>query len=414
MKIIKYECRPNQLRSTVYDVLIFNNEENWSILQKAYSLHYDQAFREYNKYVFFPVQREKWNGSPDAPQNLKTLVASADVLLRAVPSTAEKDLFVAGFFEDPKNFESVKRELKEFIEECYEISSKNYYTYIGEQIRLDNSCLLDVLDKSQLKVANGYIDKVKSGDMSYNLLGEMTDQLLTPEQQEIMSNTVTSSLLGGSYNFIRWDINILLQDFDFASDSYAPKFQVVICGKRKPENGVSGKYDIYLKRNGVMDEHELYFSTRHAKALYIYFLIHASEKYNKEQIDKEQLIKIYHEIYGVSNEFRERLSGVKIIRYVYVEEGKKEEKKADEEKGIPQTVRRFDAFIKDTKPSVNRTVQAALKGVYDYSKMKTEENKKKPFRDAEKWYTIQVDDDKHYFVELPKDCVEVPESLLNV
>jgi len=76
-------------------------------------------------------------------------------------------------------------------------------------------------------------------------------------------------------------------------------------------------------------------------------------------------------------------------------------------------VKLFDIFIKDTKPSVNRTVQAALKGVYEYSQMKTEENKKKPFRDAEKWYIIQVDEGK-YFVDLPKDCVEIPESLLNV
>ena len=392
MKTIQYECRPGQLRSTVYDVLLFNNEENWGVIQQAYALHYDPDFKDYNKYVFYPVQREKWNGAEDTPQNLRTLVASADVLLRAVPSTANKDLFVAGFYEDPNNFESVRKELKEFIEECYEISSKNYFTYIGEQIRHGNSCLIDILDKSQLKVANGYIDKVKSGDMSYNLLGEMIDQLLNLEQQEIMSNTVTFSLLGGAYNYIHWDINLLLQDFDFVSDSYAPKFQVVIYEKKKPEKGVSGKYDIYLKRNGVMDEQELYFSTKHAKALYIYFLIHASEKMKKDDIDRVELKEIYYKLYHVRDEIEARLTNGRNSKNELL----------------------FDVFIKDTKPSVNRTVLAALKGVYDHKLMKSDENKNKPFRDAEKWYTIQVDDDKHYFVDMPKDCVEVPESLLNV
>ena len=392
MKTIKYECRPGQLRSSVYDVLLFNNEENWGVIQQTYALHYDPDFKDYNQYVFFPVQREKWNGTEDTPQNLRTLVASADILLRAVPSTADKDLYVAGFFEDPNNFESVKRELKEFIEECYEISSQNYYTYIGEQIRLGNSSLLDVLDKSQRTIANGYIDKVKSGDMSYNLLGEMTDQLLSPEQQEKMSNTVTFSLLGGAHNYIRWDIKLLLQDFDFGSDSYAPKYQVVIYEKRKPEKGVSGKYGICLKRNGVMDDDDLLFSTKHAKALYIYFLIHASEKMVKDDIDREELKDIYYKLYNVRDEIEARV--------------------ADGRNSKNELL--FDVFIKDTKPSVNRTVLAALKGVYDHKKMKSDENKKKPFRDAEKWYTIQVNDAKQYFVDLPKDCVEVPESILNV
>lgn len=392
MKTIQYECRPGQLRSTVYDVLLFNNEENRDVIQQTYALHYDPDFKDYNQYVFFPVQREKWNGAEDTPQNLRTLVASADILLRAVPSTADKDLFVAGIFEDPNNFESVKRELKEFVEECYEISSKNYYTYLGEQIRLGNSSLLDVLDKTQRTIANGYIAKVKSGDMSYNLLGEMTDQLLNPEQQEKMSNTVTFSLLGGAYNFIQRDIYLLLQDFDFASGSYAPKFQVVIDKKRKMEKGVSGKYDIYLKRNGVMDEDALLFSTKHAKALYIYFLIHTSEKMQKDDIDREELKAIYEKIYNVRDEIEARLADGRNAKNELL----------------------FDVFIKDTKPSVNRTVLAALKGVYDHKKMKSDENKNKPFRDAEKWYTIQVDDDKQYYVELPKDCVDIPESLLHV
>jgi hypothetical protein len=133
------------------------------------------------------------------------------------------------------------------------------------------------------------------------------------------------------------------------------------------------------------------FTTKHAKALYIYFLIHASEKFVKDDINVDELTEIYYRIYGVRDEISKRLS--KIDRNTKNE-------------------RLFDVFIKDTKPSVNRTVQAALKGIYDYSKMKTDENKKKPFRDAEKWYTIQVDDDKQYFVSLPKDCVEVPDSLL--
>lgn len=390
MKTIQYECRPGQLRSSVYDVLLFNNEENLGIIQQTYAFHYDPDFKDFNKYIYYPVQRDKWDGAEDSPQNLHTLVASADVLLRVVPSTAEKDLFVAGFFKDPNSYESVKNELKEFLEECYEISSQNYYTYIGEQIRLGNSSLLGILDKTQFKVANGYIDKVKSGDMSYNLLGEMIDQLLSVEQQEEMSNTVTSYLLGGTNTYIRWDIKLLLQDFDFGSDSYAPKFQVVIYEKRKMEKGVSGKYDIYLKRNGVMDDQELYFSTKHAKALYIYFLIHASEKMIKDDIDREELREIYYKLYNVKDEIDARL--------------------ADGRNSKNELL--FDVFIKDTKPSVNRTVLAALKGVYDHKKMKSDENKNKPFRDAEKWYTIQVDDAKQYFVDLPKDCVEIPESLL--
>ena len=153
------------------------------------------------------------------------------------------------------------------------------------------------------------------------------------------------------------------------------------------EKGVSGKYDIYLKRNGELDEQRMVFSTKHAKALYIYFLIHASEKMTKDIIDKEELKSIYRKVYnhGMDKDIDGRNNNqVKLI----------------------------DIFMKDTKPSVNRTVQAALKGVYEYAQMKTEENKKKPFRDAEKWYIIQVDDEKRYFVEIPKDCVEVPASLL--
>ena len=115
-----------------------------------------QSRHNYNKYVFFPVQREKWNGSPDAPQNLRTLVASADVLLRAIPASTDKDLFIAGFFENPSDFESVKKDLLEFVTECYNISSKNYYTYLGEQIRLGNSSLMSILDKSQRSVAEKY------------------------------------------------------------------------------------------------------------------------------------------------------------------------------------------------------------------------------------------------------------------
>ena len=166
----------------------------------------------------------------------------------------------------------------------------------------------------------------------------------------------------------------------------------MIYEKKKPEKGVSGKYDIYLKRNGVMDEQELYFSTKHAKALYIYFLIHASEKMKKDDIDRVELKEIYYKLYHVRDEIEARLTNGRNSKNELL----------------------FDVFIKDTKPSVNRTVLAALKGVYDHKLMKSDENKNKPFRDAEKWYTIQVDDDKHYFVDMPKDCVEVPESLLNV
>lgn len=390
MKIIKYECRPDQLKSTVYDVLIFNNEENWSILQKTYSLHYDPAFRDYNKYVFFPVQREKWNGSPDAPQNLRTLVASADVLLRAIPASTDKDLFIAGFFENPSDFESVKKDLLEFVTECYNISSKNYYTYLGEQIRLGNSSLMSILDKSQRSVAEKYVADIISGDISFKYAGEEIDKMLSPEQQVMMSDTIVQCI-GGSSSAIHKDVNMTLKDFDFTSDSYAPKFQLHIYERPSRDKGVIGKYDVFLKHNGVLDKDKMEFTTKHAKALYIYFLIHASEKFVKDDINVDELTEIYYRIYGVRDEISKRLS--KIDRNTKNE-------------------RLFDVFIKDTKPSVNRTVLAALKGVYDHKKMKSDENKKKPFRDAEKWYTIQVDDDKQYFVSLPKDCVEVPESLL--
>ena len=98
MKTIQYECRPGQIRSRVYDVILFYNDENWDVIKNTFSLHYDPQFWEYNKYVFFPVQRDKWDGATDAPQNLRTLVASADVLLRAMPSSSDNDLFIAGFF----------------------------------------------------------------------------------------------------------------------------------------------------------------------------------------------------------------------------------------------------------------------------------------------------------------------------
>ena len=110
----------------------------------------------------------------------------------------------------------------------------------------------------------------------------------------------------------------------------------------------------------------------------------------KDDIDREELREIYYKLYNVKDEIDARL--------------------ADGRNSKNELL--FDVFIKDTKPSVNRTVLAALKGVYDHKKMKSDENKNKPFRDAEKWYTIQVDDAKQYFVDLPKDCVEIPKSLL--
>ena len=404
MKTIQYECRPGQLRSTIYQVLVFINEDNKALLERVSELTYDPEFADLNKYQFYPVSREKWAGSPDAPQNLRNLLAQCDVLARCVPSTEDKDVFMAGFFEQADDFEGIKKELHDFVDKAFDASCKNYYAYLAEQVLLRNEMMLDVYNYPEVQE---YVDKIGTGDLTYAYAGELIDKLLNEDEQESISQAVEVSL-GGSYENIQRDVKLILNDFDFTSDSYAPKFQVVIDEKRKPEKGVSGKYDIYLKRNGVMDEHELYFSFRHAKALYIYFLIHASEKFDKEQIDKKQLIRIYHKIYGMSDEFSKRLLGVKTIRYV------EEEKKAGGEKGESKVVKRFDAFIKNTKPSVNRTVQAALKGVYDYNLMKTAENKKKPFRDAEKWYTIQLDDDKHYFVDLPKDCVEIPESLLNV
>ena len=403
MKIIQYECRPGQIRSRVYDVMLFYNDENWDVIKNTYLLHYDPLFWEYNIYIFFPVQREKWDGATDAPQNLRTLVASADVLLRAMPSSSEKDLFIAGFFENPNDFESVKCELKEFVELAYNTSSKNYFIYLGEQIRYGNKDIMHVFDEAQMPKVNDYIEKIKTGDISFEFAGEQIDQITEGGQELMLFYTVLKTIgeeqidehyfgVGDASDLIRKDIKMLLNDFDFASDSYAPKFQVIIDEKRKMEKGVSGKYDIYLKRNGVMDEQELYFSTKHAKALYIYFLIHASEKMIKDDIDREELKEIYYKLYHVRDEIEARLTDGRNSKNELL----------------------FDVFIKDTKPSVNRTVLAALKGVYDHKLMKSDDNKNKPFRDAEKWYTIQVDDDKHYFVDLPKDCVEVPESLLNV
>jgi hypothetical protein len=386
MKTIQYECRPGQLRSTIYQVLVFINEENKALMERVAELTYDPDFSDYNRYQFYPVHREKWAGSPDAPQNLRTLLAQADVLVRCVPTTEDKDVFMAGFFEHADDFDRMKKELYDFVEKAFDASCKNYYPYLAEQVSLRNEMMLDVYNHPEIKE---YINKIGTGDLTYVYAGELIDKLLNEDEKESISQAVEVSL-GGSYENIQRDVKLILNDFDFTSDSYAPKFQVVIHEKLKREKGVSGKYDIYLKRNGELDEEELFFSTKHAKALYIYFLIHASERFIKDQIDKTELTEIYFQIYGVRDEIENRIA----------------DKKNDRNEKF------FDAFIKDTKPSVNRTVQAALKGVYDYSKMKTEENKKKPFRDAEKWYIIQVDDDKQYFVSLPKDCVEVPESLL--
>jgi len=388
MKIIQYECRPGQLRSTIYQVLVFINEDNKALTERVAELAYDPEFADLNKYQFYPVCREKWAGSPDAPQNLRNLLAQCDVLARCVPSTEDKDVFMAGFFEQADDFEGIKKELHDFVDKAFDSSCKNYYTYLAEQVLLRNEMMLDVYNYPEVQE---YVDKIGTGDLTYAYAGELIDKLLNEDEQESISQAVEVSL-GGSYENIQRDVKLILNDFDFTSDSYAPKFQVVIHEKLKREKGVSGKYDIYLKRNGELDDQELYFSTKHAKALYIYFLIHASERFIKDQIDKTELTEIYFQIYGVRDEIENRIADKKNFK----------------------NEKLFDVFIKDTKPSANRTVQAALKGVYDYSLMKTEENKKKPFRDAEKWYTIQVDDDKHYFVDMPKDCVEVPESLLNV
>ena len=383
MKTIQYECRPGQLRSTIYDVLVFINEDNKALLERVKELTYDPDFSEYDKYQFYPVRREKWAGSPDAPQNLRTLLASADVIAKCVPTTEDKDVFLAGFFEHADDFERLKKELLDFVEKAYDVSCKNYYAYLAEQVSLRNEMMLDVYSHPEVQE---YVDRIGSGDLTYAYAGELIDKLLNEEEQESLSQAVEVSL-GGSYENIQRDVKLVLNDFDFTSDSYAPKFQVVIDERRSMEKGVSGKYDIYLKRNGELDEQRMVFSTKHAKALYIYFLIHASEKMTRDIIDKEKLKAIYKKVYnhGMDKDIDGRNNNqVKLI----------------------------DIFMKDTKPSVNRTVQAALKGVYEYAQMKTEENKKKPFRDAEKWYIIQVDDEKRYFVEIPKDCVEVPASLL--
>ena len=387
MKTIQYECRPGQLRSTIYQILIFINEDNKLLMEQVRNLTYDSDFSDYNKYQFYPVTREKWAGSADAPQNLRTLLAQADVIIRCIPTTEDKDVFLAGFLEHADDFEGVKKELLAFVEKAYEVSCKNYYAYLAEQVSLKNEMMENVLCHPEVEE---YLNRIASGDLTYAYAGELIDNLLNDDEQEEISQAVEISL-GGSIEFIQKDVKLILNDFDFTSVSYAPKYQIVIHEKLKRENGVSGKYDVYLKRNGVMDEHELTFSTKHAKALYIYFLIHASEQFTKNKIDRDELTNIYDKIYGVRDEISQRL---------------------DRNARNSKNELVFDSFIKDTKPSVNRTVQAALKGVYDYSKMKTEENKKKPFRDAEKWYVIQVDDDKQYFVSLPKDCVEVPESLL--
>jgi hypothetical protein len=385
MKTIQYECRPGQLRSTIYDVLVFINEDNKALLERVKELTYDPDFSEYDKYQFYPVRREKWAGSPDAPQNLRTLLAQADVIARCVPTTEDKDIFLAGFFEHADDFESVKKELLDFVEKAYDVSCKNYYAYLAEQVSLRNEMMLDVFSHPEVRE---YVDRIASGDLTYAYAGKLIDKLLDEEGQESLSQAVEVSL-GGSYENIQRDVKLVLNDFDFTSDSYAPKFQVVIDERRSMEKGVSGKYDIYLKRNGELDEQRMVFSTKHAKALYIYFLIHASEKMTRDIIDKTELKAIYKMVYN--HELDKDIDGRDEVSLIWF----------------------FNTFMKDTKPSVNRTVQAALKGVYEYSQMRTEENKKKPFRDAEKWYIIQVDEGK-YFVDLPKDCVEIPESLLNV
>ena len=385
MKTIQYECRPGQLRSTIYDVLVFINEENKALLERVKELTYNPDFSEYDKYQFYPVRREKWAGSPDAPQNLRTLLAQADVIARCVPTTEDKDIFLAGFFEHADDFESVKKELLDFVEKAYDVSCKNYYAYLAEQVSLRNEMMLDVFSHPEVRE---YVDRIASGDLTYAYAGKLIDKLLDEEGQESLSQAVEVSL-GGSYENIQRDVKLVLNDFDFTSDSYAPKFQVVIDERRSMEKGVSGKYDIYLKRNGELDEQRMVFSTKHAKALYIYFLIHASEKMTRDIIDKTELKAIYKMVYN--HELDKDIDGRDEVSLIWF----------------------FNTFMKDTKPSVNRTVQAALKGVYEYSQMRTEENKKKPFRDAEKWYIIQVDEGK-YFVDLPKDCVEIPESLLNV
>ena len=385
MKTIQYECRPGQLRSTIYDVLVFINEDNKALLERVKELTYDPDFSEYDKYQFYSVRREKWAGSPDAPQNLRTLLASADVIARCVPTTEDKDVFLAGFFEHADDFESLKKELLAFVEMAYDASCKNYYAYLAEQVSLRNEMMLEVYSHPEVQE---YVDKIGSGDLTYAYAGELIDKLLNEEEQENLSQAVEVSL-GGSYENVLRDVKLVLNDFDFTSDSYAPKFQVVIDERRSMEKGVSGKYDIYLKRNGELDEQRMVFSTKHAKALYIYFLIHASEKMTRDNIDKDKLKAIYKKLYN--HEIDKKIDGRDNDTHVSF----------------------FNTFMKDTKPSVNRTVQAALKGVYEYSQMKTEENKKKPYRDAEKWYIIQVDNGE-YFVDLPKACVEIPESLLNV
>ena len=53
MKTIQYECRPGQLRSTIYQIVIFINEDNRSLLGQVRNLTYDPDFSEYNKYQFF-------------------------------------------------------------------------------------------------------------------------------------------------------------------------------------------------------------------------------------------------------------------------------------------------------------------------------------------------------------------------
>ena len=268
---------------------------------------------------------------------------------------------------------------------AYDASCKNYYAYLAEQVSLRNEMMLEVYSHPEVQE---YVDKIGSGDLTYAYAGELIDKLLNEEEQENLSQAVEVSL-GGSYENVLRDVKLVLNDFDFTSDSYAPKFQVVIDERRSMEKGVSGKYDIYLKRNGELDEQRMVFSTKHAKALYIYFLIHASEKMTRDNIDKDKLKAIYKKLYN--HEIDKKIDGRDNDTHVSF----------------------FNTFMKDTKPSVNRTVQAALKGVYEYSQMKTEENKKKPYRDAEKWYIIQVDNGE-YFVDLPKACVEIPESLLNV
>ena len=55
MKTIQYECRPGQLCSTIYQVLVFINEDNKALLERISELTYDPEFDDCDKYQFYPV-----------------------------------------------------------------------------------------------------------------------------------------------------------------------------------------------------------------------------------------------------------------------------------------------------------------------------------------------------------------------